>query len=75
MEQEKNPELLEFRDRMAEIREKSVALQKTVLSEEEEKEENQILGELDNAIQVQTFSSLQNLVLYQIRGWKAVIDE
>ena len=75
MEQTTTPEFLEFRGLMAAIRTKTALLQKMILSEEEEKEETEILSKFDSAIQAQVFSTLTNLVLYQLRGWRELIDE
>lgn len=75
MEQTESPELLEFHGLMTAIRTESALLQKVMLSEEEVKEENEILREFDSAIQAQIFSTLTNLVLYQLRGWRELIDE
>ena len=75
MEQTKNLQLPEFRCLMTAIRMESVLLQKTILSEEEEKEENEILSKFESTIKTQAFSTLNNLVLYQLRGWRELIDE
>ena len=75
MEQIVTPEYLEFRSLMAAIRTETVFLQKMILSEEEEKEETEILGKFDGVIQVQVFSTITNLALYQLRGWRELIDE
>lgn len=75
MEQAKSPELLEFRSLMTAIRTESALLQKLLLSEEEGKEETEILSEFDSAVQGQAFSTLTNLTLYQLRGWRELIDE
>lgn len=75
MGQTTTPEFLEFRGLMAAIRTKTALLQKMILSEEEEKEETEILSKFDGAIQAQVFSTLTNLVLYQLRGWRELIDE
>jgi len=75
MEQTKSPELLEFYGLIAAIRAKSALLQEVILSEAEVKEENEMLREFDSAIQAQIFSTLTNLVLYQRRGWRELVDE
>lgn len=74
MEQTISPELLEFRDIVAAITAESVLLKKMILSEEEGKEEAEILREFDSAIQAQAFSTLTNLALYQLRGWRELTD-
>jgi len=74
MEQTISPELLEIRGLMTVIRTESALLQKMILSEDNGKEETEILRAYDSAIQAQAFSTLTNLVLYQIRGWRGLID-
>lgn len=74
MEQTISPELLEIRGLMTVIRTESALLQKMILSEDNGKEETKILRAYDSAIQAQAFSTLTNLVLYQIRGWRGLID-
>lgn len=74
MEQPVSPELLEFRGLITAIRKESAALQKMILSEAEGKEEIETLRAFDSAVQSQTFSTLTNLVLYQLRGWRGLID-
>lgn len=75
MDKTKSPELLEFHGLMTAIRTESASLLKMVLSEEEMAEETDVLSEFDSAIQAQIFSTLTNLVLYQLRGWRELIDE
>ena len=74
MEKAENPELLKFRALMTTIREESAALKNAILSEDTEKEESEMLSELDRAIQVQALSTLSHLVNYQKYGWRVVID-
>jgi hypothetical protein len=59
---------------MTAIREDSVFLKQMILSEEDEKEEIEILSKFDSEIQAQAFSTLTNLALYQLRGWRGLID-
>lgn len=68
-------EFNEFLDLMNAIRMETVLLLQTILSAEEEKEENEILNKFDNVIQTQVFSTLTNLVIYQLRGWRELSDE
>lgn len=75
MEQTTTPEFLEFRGLMAAIRTKTALLQNMILSDAEGKEEMEILNKFDRVIQVQVFSTITNLALYQLRGWKELIDE
>lgn len=75
MEQTISPELLEFHNLMTVIITESALLRKMILSEEDGKEEIEILRKFDSAIQAQAFSTLTNLALYQLRGWRGIIDE
>ena len=75
MEQTSTMELNGFRDLMNAIRTETVFLLQTILSAEDEKEEGEILSKFDNVIQTQVFSTLTNLVIYQLRGWRELIDE
>lgn len=75
MEQTSTTELNELRELINAIRSETVFLLQTIVSSEDEKEENEILTKFDNVIQTQVFSTLTNLVLYQIRGWRELIDE
>jgi C4-type Zn-finger protein len=69
------PELSEFRGLMAKIREEIASMKKAVLSDEEEKEENEILSKFNSVIETQVFSTIFNIALYQLRGWRELIDE
>lgn len=75
MEQTITLELSEFRCLMNAIRTETAFLQRMILSEEEEREETEILSKFDSVIQVQVFSTMTNLTLYQLRGWRELIDE
>ncbi len=75
MEKSTSPELLEFRSLMAAIRAESDLMKKVILSKEEEKEENEILCKFNSVIEAQVFSTIFNLVIYQVRGWRELIDE
>ena len=75
MEQTTAPEVLEFRGLMTAIRTESAFLQKMMLSDEEEKEETEMLSKFDSVIQSQVLSTMTNLALYQLRGWRELIDE
>ena len=74
MEQPVSPELLPLDGLVAAILTESVLLQKMILSEGDEREESAILCEFDNAIEAQAFSTLTNLNLYQLRGWRGLAD-
>lgn len=75
MEQVKDPEITGFHSLLAAIRKESALLEKVIMAEDAEKEENEMLTELDSAIQVQAFSTLSHLADYQAYGWRALIDE
>lgn len=75
MEQTSTMQLNEFRELINAIRSETVFLLQAIVSSEDEKEENEILTKFDNVIQTQVFSTLTNLVLYQLRGWRELIDE
>ena len=69
-----SPELSEFHSLMADIRTESALMKKTILSDEEEKEENEILGRFNSVIEAQVFSTIFNIAIYQLRGWRELID-
>lgn len=75
MEQTMTPELLEFRGLMAAIKTESDLMKKVILSEKEEKEENEILCKFNSMVETQVISTIFNLVIYQLRGWRELIDE
>lgn len=74
MEEIKSLDLLEFRGLMAAIQTESASLQKELISEDIEKEASEILSEFDNKISTLAFSTLNNMVLYQTRGWRVLFD-
>ena len=67
-------ELREFSDLITAVITETALLKNVILSEEAGKEEAEILRGFNSAIQTQAFSSLTNLAIYQLRGWRAVID-
>ena len=69
------PKLLEFRGLITAIRTESELMKKVILSESEEKEENEILRKFCSTVETQVLSTLFNLVIYQLRGWRELIDE
>ena len=75
MEQTISLELLEFRGLMAAIKTESNLMKKVILSEMEEKEENAILCKFNSVVDAQVFSTIINLAIYQLRGWRELIDE
>ena len=74
MEQAISPELLEFRGLTTAIRTES-DLMKVILSKEEEKEENEILCKFNSMAETQVLSTIVNIAIYQLRGWRELIDE
>ena len=70
-----NQELAELRSLTEQIRAESGLMKKTVLSDEEEKEESEILCKFISAVEAQVFSTIFNLEVYQLRGWRELIDE
>lgn len=75
MDKTKSPELIEFKVLMSDIREQTALLKNLVLSEEDVIEETKALEEFNSAIKAQIFSTLNNLIIYQLRGWRELIDE
>ena len=75
MEQTIDSKLNDFRDVMAAIRIETDLMKKVILSEEEEKEENEILRRFNAVVETQVFSTLINLAVYQLRGWRELVDE
>lgn len=75
MEQTISLELLEFRGLMAAIKTESDLMKKVILSEMEEKEENAILCKFNSVVDAQVFSTIINHAIYQLRGWRELIDE
>ena len=75
MEQATTPELQEFRRLMNEIRTESDLMKKVILSEAEEKEENEILCKFKSVVEAQVFSTITNLAIYQLIGWRELINE
>lgn len=68
-------ELLEFRSLITAIKTEIELLKEVVLSETEEKEENEILCRFITVVETQVFSTLYNLAIYQLRGWRELINE
>ena len=75
MEQTITPELLEFRRLMAAIRTESDLMKAVILSEEEEKEENEILYKFRSVVEIQVLSTIVKLAIYQLSDWRELIDE
>lgn len=75
MEQTVTPELLEFRGLMAAVRTETDLMKKAILSEEEEKEENEILSKFNSVVETQVLSTIVKLATYQLRDWRELIDE
>lgn len=75
MEKTISPKLLEFRGLMTAIRTESDLMKKVILSEEEEKEENEIMGKFKSVVEAQIFSTISKLAFYQLCEWRELIDE
>lgn len=75
MEQIISPELLEFRGLMTEIKTESDLMKKGILSDEEEKEENEILCKFKSMVETQILNTIAKLAIYQLREWRELIDE
>lgn len=75
MDQEKNTEVTEFHNLMDSIRHESASLKDVIMTKEEQKEKSKIINEFDQTIQVQVFSTLNHLQVYQIAGWRELVDE
>jgi hypothetical protein len=75
VEQAISPERLEFRGLMTAIKTESDVMKKVILSEEEEKEENEILCKFNSVVETQVYSTIINIAVYQLRGWRELIDE
>jgi hypothetical protein len=74
MKQEENPEITEFQTLLTAIQTESNLLKKLFLTKEEREEESKIINEFDTTIQSQVFSTLNNLVMYQLEGWRELVD-
>lgn len=70
-----NKELLEFRSLIAAIKSEIELIKEVVLSDKEEKEENEILCKFISVVETQVFSTFYNLAVYQLRGWRELINE
>lgn len=75
MDQKTALDLPAFRELMAAIRTESERMKKVILSEEEEKEENEILCKFKSVVEVQVYSTMMNIVKYQVQEWRELIDE
>jgi len=75
MKQTIMPELLEFRGLMTAIRTESDLMKKAILSEEEEKEEKEILCKFNSLVETQVYSTIVKLAIYQLHEWRELIDE
>ena len=75
MEQTITPELLEFRGLMSAIRTESDLMKKVILSEDEEKEENEIMCKFRSMVETQVYSTIVKLAIYQLSEWRDLIDE
>lgn len=74
MEQSEEPEITEFRSLVDAIRAESALLKNVILNKEEEEEEMKILDDFDNTVQIQVYSTINNLVKYQLDEWRELVD-
>ena len=63
-----------FYSLLTELKLQIESLKDTILSEDIQKEENKILTDFDKEIESQAVGTLNNLAIYQIRGWRDLID-
>lgn len=64
----------EFHSLIAAIRAQADVLKKMILTEEEKQEWNKILTDFDNTIQAQVYSTFYHLSMYQLEGWRELVD-
>lgn len=74
MERNEEPEILEFRGLISEIKSAFNSLKNVILTQKEKDEERELLNQFDDAVQVQTFSTLNHLIVYQEDGWRELAD-
>lgn len=74
MERNEESGILEFRNLIAEIRSAFDSLKNVILTQKEKDEERELLNQFDDAVQVQTFSTLNHLIVYQEDGWRELAD-
>lgn len=74
MERNEKLEMFEFRSLIAEIRSAFDSLKNVILTQKEKDEERKLLNQFDDAVQVQTFSTLNHLIVYQEDGWRELAD-
>jgi hypothetical protein len=74
MGQAENLEETEFHSLIVAIRTQAEALKQTILTEDEKLEFHKTLKDFDNAIQAQVYSTFYHLSMYQLEGWRELID-
>ena len=74
MGQAKDLEATEFHSLIAAIRTQADLLKQTILTANEEQEWNKILTDFDNTILDQIYSTLYHLSIYQLEGWRELVD-
>lgn len=75
MGQSRCPEFVEFRSLMVKIKAESALMKKVIQSKTEEQEESEILRDFSSVVETQALGTLYNHVIYQLNGWKELIDE
>lgn len=75
IEQMKKQDIMEIHNLVALIGEEAILLLEKILSDESEKEATEILNNFDEMIKAQAFGTLNNLVTYQIVGWRELLYE
>lgn len=71
----KNQDIMEIHNLVALIGEEAIFLLEKILSDESEKEASEILNNFDEMIKSQAFGTINNLVTYQIIGWRELLYE
>lgn len=74
MEWSREPEISEFRSLISAIRSECDLLKNVILTQKEKDEEREILNAFDDAVQIQAFSTLNHLIIYQADGWRELVD-
>jgi hypothetical protein len=74
MGQAENFEEKEFHSLITAIRTQADVLKQTILTEDEAQDYHKTLNDFDNAIQAQIYSTFYHLSMYQLEGWRELID-
>lgn len=71
---DKDEKIIEFRNLTASIRKESEQLKKVILSEEEDKAIGRIFDNFDMTAQIQSYSTMNHLAMYQLKLWRDLAD-